>query len=333
MTSRSVNGALRLIRVFGINVYVHWTWFLLALVLYQMEQRLREPSSGARAGSAGDLRHRAAARVRPRAGVQIRRREGRAHHALAAGRTWRYVDPPQAPRCGAVVNRRGSARQRRACCRGCLRPDGRWEACDRACTGDADAVRCSTMFCDQHDPADLQHDADLSARRRSDPARRCCGSSSAGRRACWSTAGFGLLLRDVDGNPRACHCMYGDMWLVSSWARFVAWQSVPRIRRLPQAMARLRTRVRRDRSRPEPPDGPAAQRPAASPVGRIRTLSRQTDPSQTNTGPDQRGSYGPQSHADWGGTPPTEAAFAATANVSMRRGPSRHRIQVSSPTP
>lgn len=35
------NGSLRLMRVFGIDVFIHWSWLLVAFLLYQARDQQR----------------------------------------------------------------------------------------------------------------------------------------------------------------------------------------------------------------------------------------------------------------------------------------------------
>ncbi len=113
-------GAIRLFRFAGIDVFLHWSWFVVAL--YELQRTHALPLAGVeRGGVPGPLRDRHPPRVRPLARLPAGGRPRRPHRALAAGRR-RLRRPAAAPRRHALEHRRRASRQRHPRPRP-LRPD------------------------------------------------------------------------------------------------------------------------------------------------------------------------------------------------------------------
>ena len=105
-------GAFRLFRAAGVDVYLHWSWFLVAWLQIRLP-RQRVPGPGLEGGRVPRaLRHRPAARVRPRPRLPIGRRPGRSDRPVAARRR-RLRRSAAASRGRPVEHRRRAAGQRR----------------------------------------------------------------------------------------------------------------------------------------------------------------------------------------------------------------------------
>ncbi len=93
-------GSIHLFRLAGIDLFLHWSWFLVAA--FEINARAKSYSSLTleRAGVSGAVSHRDAACVRPCAGLPAGGWNGESDRALAPGRPLGgvvYVNPPPRP--------------------------------------------------------------------------------------------------------------------------------------------------------------------------------------------------------------------------------------------